>query len=373
AERSSEVREKDWSVESLPPPSASFPQAGFCVLPSIEHVMPVCESAAGPAPNKCEKRPGERFRTSDKVFGTSMPESVVDQRSPQGVPYTDLQHIVNADGRHLFCRYWEPEGPPRAVVFVAHGAGEHSGGYSDLAKALSGHSLLVFSHDHVGHGQSEGERMVIDDFQVFIRDSLQHIDLMKGRYPDLPVFIIGHSMGGAISVLTACERPNDFAGVVLIAPMVQMNPESATPIKVFMAKILNHIMPSLTLGSIESKWISREPKEVEAYDKDELNYHGGLRVSFGMQLIAATQQIEKAIPAITWPFLLLHGDADNLCHISGSQLMMENTKSTDKKLKVYDGAYHALHHDLPETVDSVLQEVSSWIMERIPGQPAFSP
>ncbi|KAG5837847.1 hypothetical protein ANANG_G00217370 [Anguilla anguilla] len=301
-----------------------------------------------------------------------MPESVVDRRSPQGVPYTDLQHIVNADGLHLFCRYWEPEGPPRALVFVAHGAGEHSGCYGDLAKTLSGHGLLVFSHDHVGHGQSEGERMVIENFHIFVRDSLQHIDQIRGRHPDLPVFIVGHSMGGAISILTACERPKDFAGVVLIAPLVQMSPESVSPVKVFMAKILNHVMPSLTLGSIESKWISRDPKEVEAYDRDELNYHGGIRVSFGMQLLAATQQIERALPAITWPFFILHGDADKLCDIRGSRLMMENAKSTDKKMKVYEGAYHALHNDLPETAESVLQEVSAWVAERIEGQRASS-
>ncbi|KAG9340300.1 hypothetical protein JZ751_021747, partial [Albula glossodonta] len=76
--------------------------------------MPVgADQHRGPVPDKCEKRPGEHIRTSDKVLGTSMPESGVDRRSPQGVPYTELQHIVNADGQHLFCRYWEPEGPPR--------------------------------------------------------------------------------------------------------------------------------------------------------------------------------------------------------------------------------------------------------------------
>lgn len=50
------------------------------------------------------------------VAETSMPESgAAPRRSPQGVPYTDLPHIVNADGLHLFCRYWEPSGPPRSV------------------------------------------------------------------------------------------------------------------------------------------------------------------------------------------------------------------------------------------------------------------
>ncbi|KAM4563828.1 monoglyceride lipase isoform 1-T1 [Odontesthes bonariensis] len=297
----------------------------------------------------------------------SMPEpGASPRRSPQGVPYTELQHIVNADGLHLFCRYWEPAGPPRALVFIVHGAGEHSGPYDEIAQRLRDLSLLVFAHDHVGHGQSEGDRMNIKDFQLYIRDSLQHIDLMKSRHPDLPVFIVGHSMGGAISILTACERPGDFAGVVLIAPMIQMNPESATPFKIFVAKLLIHMLPSLTLGAIESKWVSRDKKQVEAYDADELNYHGRLRVSFSMQLLAAATRIEREIPSISWPFLLLHGDDDKLCDIRGSKMMYENTASSDKKIQVYEGAYHALHHDLPEVAESVLKDVTGWITERLP-------
>ncbi|XP_021422212.1 monoglyceride lipase isoform X1 [Oncorhynchus mykiss] len=311
-----------------------------------------------------------RVYVAEWVLGASMPEPGAPRRTPQGVPYADLQHIVNADGQHLFCRYWEPEGPPRALVFVAHGAGEHCGPYDEIGQTLKEQSLLVFAHDHVGHGQSEGDRMNIKDFQVFVRDSLQHIDLMKGRHPDLPIFIIGHSMGGAISILTACERPNDFAGVALIAPMVKMNPESATPFKVFLAKVLNHMVPSLSLGSIDSKWISRDQKQVEAYDNDELNHHGGLRVSFGMQLMGAVARIEREVPAITWPFLLLHGDDDKLCDIRGSQMMFDMAQSTDKKIKVYEGAYHVLHHELPETVAAVLKEVTGWISERLAVSPS---
>uniref|UniRef100_A0A3P8SYK3 Monoglyceride lipase n=1 Tax=Amphiprion percula TaxID=161767 RepID=A0A3P8SYK3_AMPPE len=296
-----------------------------------------------------------------------MPEpGAAPRRSPQGVPYTDLPHIVNADGLHLFCRYWEPAGPPRALVFVAHGAAEHCGPYDEIAQRLKELSLLVFAHDHVGHGQSEGDRMIIKDFQVYVRDSLQHIDLMKSRHPELPVFIVGHSMGGAISVLTACERPEDFSGVVLIAPMVQMSPESVTPFKVFMAKLLNHMLPSLPLGAIDSKWISRDKKQVEAYDSDELIFRGGVRVSFGMQMMAAVARIEREIPSISWPFLLLHGDQDKLCDIRGSKTMFENASSSDKKIKVYEGGYHALHHDLPEVAESVLKEVNGWITERLP-------
>uniref|UniRef100_A0A3P9BVB8 Monoglyceride lipase n=1 Tax=Maylandia zebra TaxID=106582 RepID=A0A3P9BVB8_9CICH len=267
------------------------------------------------------------------------------------------------NGLHLFCRYWEPTGQPRAL-YLCPWSWEHCGPYDEMHRTEK--LLAGIAHDHVGHGQSEGDRMNIKDFQIYIRDSLQHIDLMKSHHPDLPVFIVGHSMGGAISILTACERPGDFVGVVLIAPLVQMNPESATPFKVFMAKLLNHMLPSLTMGSIESKWLSRDKRQVEAYDADELNYHGGMRVSFGMQLMAAVERMQREIPSISWPFLLLHGDADKLCDIRGSRMMYDNSPSTDKKIKIYEGGYHALHHDLPEVAESVLKELTTWITEHIP-------
>nr|XP_023699010.1 monoglyceride lipase-like [Paramormyrops kingsleyae] len=244
--------------------------------------------------------------------------------TPQGDRRQD--HIVNADGQRLFCRSWVPEVPPRGLLFVAHGVGEHCGRYSSLAQSLSRRGLMVFAHDH-------GD-------------------------------------GGAICILCACERPSDFTGVVLISPMVQLNPESASPFKVFMAKLLNHVLPSLSLGSIDSKWISRDQKEVESYDKDELNHHGGLSVAFAMQLVGAARLIERAIPTVTWPFLLLHGDADKLCNISGSHMMLEKAQSTDKQLKVYSGAYHALHRELPETTDSVLRDIGDWVVGRIPDQAA---
>ena len=76
---------------------------------------------------------------------------------------------------------------------------------------------------------------------------------------------------------------------------------------------------------------------MEAYDADELNFHGGMRVSFAMQLMGAAARIEREIPSISWPFLLLHGDADKLCDIRGSKLMYENAASSDKKFKVRKG------------------------------------
>ncbi|KAM9680582.1 monoglyceride lipase isoform 2-T2 [Dama dama] len=262
-----------------------------------------------------------------------MPEERSPRLTPQNVPYQDLPHLVNADGQYLFCRYWKPSGAPRALVFVSHGAGEHCGRYEELAQMLVGLGLLVFAHDHVGHGQSEGERMVVSDFHIFVRDVLQHVDAVQKDHPGLPIFLLGHSMGGAISILTAAERPGHFSGMVLISPLVVANPDSATLFKVFAAKVLNLVLPNMSLGRIDSSVLSRNKTEVDIYNADPLVCRAGLKVCFGVQLLNAVSRVERALPKLTLPFLLLQGSADRLCDSRGAYLLMESAKSQDKTLK----------------------------------------
>lgn len=310
---------------------------------------------------ECESQDGMETGPEDLL---RMPEASSPRRTPQNVPYQDLPHLVNADGQYLFCRYWKPTGTPKALIFVSHGAGEHCGRYDELAQMLKGLDMMVFAHDHVGHGQSEGERMVVSDFQVFVRDVLQHVDTIQKDYPEVPVFLLGHSMGGAISILAAAERPTHFSGMVLISPLVLANPESASTFKVLAAKVLNLVLPNMSLGRIDSSVLSRNKSEVDIYDSDPLICRAGVKVCFGIQLLNAVSRVERAMPKLTLPFLLLQGSADRLCDSKGAYLLMESSRSQDKTLKMYEGAYHVLHKELPEVTKSVLHEINTWVSHR---------
>ncbi|XP_051010838.1 monoglyceride lipase isoform X2 [Acomys russatus] len=332
-----------------------------------------------------------------------MPEASSPRRTPQNVPYQDLPHLVNADGQYLFCRYWKPNATPKALIFVSHGAGEHCGRYDEVAQMLKGLDMLVFAHDHVGHGQSEGERMVVSDFQVYVRDLLQHVDAVQKDHPEVPIFLLGHSMGGAISILAAAERPTHFSGMVLISPLVLTSPESASALKgphsclhtlqesfkfqaspielaaivmkawipsafylwVLAAKVLNLVLPNLTLGHIDTSSLSRNKTEVDLYNSDPLICHAGVKVCFGIQLLNAVSRVERAMPRLTLPFLLLQGSADRLCDSKGAYQLMESSRSQDKTLKMYEGAYHVLHKELPDVTSSVLHEINTWVSHRI--------
>ncbi|XP_012924941.1 monoglyceride lipase isoform X5 [Heterocephalus glaber] len=271
------------------------------------------------------------MQTHQRIYGVEDPSRMPEEGSPrqrlQNNPVPDFPHLLNADGQYLFCQYWKPSRPPKALVFVSHGAGEHCGRYDDLARMLMELDLLAFAHDHVGHGRSDGERLVVSDFQIFVRDVLHHVDTMQKDYPGLPVFLLGHSM-------------------------------------VLAAKVLNLVLPNLSLGAVDFNILSRNREEVENYNSDPLVYHGGLKVSFCTQLLNAVSRVERGMPKLTLPFLLLQGSDDHLCDNKGAYLLMDGAKSQDKTLKVYEGAYHMLHKELPEVTNSVFHEINMWFSQR---------
>ncbi|XP_062924311.1 monoglyceride lipase isoform X2 [Mobula hypostoma] len=295
-----------------------------------------------------------------------MHQKTQDRLTPQGLRYGDLRHFVNEDGNYLYCRYWEPTTPPRALVMILHGAGEHSGAYSNVATMLVNQSLFVFSHDHIGHGQSEGQRLSVPNFSVYVRDCLQHINMMKYRFPDLKIFLLAHSMGGLIAIYAMHDRPEDIAGAIFISPLVTLNPESARPWKVFCTKLLCHLMPNMSLGVMNPQWLSRDEKEIQNFNEDPLCYHGGMKVGFAAVLLNALTGLENILPTITAPVLILHGDADKMCDIKGSHVMFETVTSTDKTLKVFEESFHQLHKELPEVVKEVFSLIQTWLNDRLP-------
>uniref|UniRef100_UPI00398F02CC monoglyceride lipase-like n=1 Tax=Pristiophorus japonicus TaxID=55135 RepID=UPI00398F02CC len=286
--------------------------------------------------------------------------------TPQGVFYKDLPHFVNADGNYLFCRYWEPKTPPRALALILHGTAEHSGRYMEVAKMLVNQSLFVFTHDHIGHGQSEGKRMAVSGFKVYVRDCLQHFDMMTKSHPGLKVFILAHSMGGTMAIYVANARKADINGVIFIAPLLLLNPESTTPVKKCIAKLMYHLLPNITLGYMDARWLSRSEREVKNFENDPLCYHGPYKMRFIVEVLNAVSKLEKVFPNITWPMLILHGDDDKLCDIRGSYLMYRNASSTDKTLKVCKDCYHQLHKELPNVVVEVFTVIVKWINDRLP-------
>lgn len=278
----------------------------------------------------------------------------------------NVPHFINANGQKIFCKYWEPETEIRALALIIHGLGEHILRYERIAKMLTDLGFKVFGHDHIGHGQSEGTRIDVEEFSFYSRDCLQHVDMMKERHPNLPIFAVSHSMGGLINVMMANERPKDFINL-LISPALGLNPRDATPFKIATAKVASWCWYNKELPKVNSATLSRDPAVCKDYDEDPLVFHGGIKVGFLVKMYNSIQASMAAAPLVEWPYLLLHGDKDDLCYVGSSKRFHELSKSENKSLKIYKGYFHELDKEPEEYSKVVFDDMREWLTSQLNG------
>ncbi|XP_078490700.1 monoglyceride lipase-like [Ciona intestinalis] len=291
--------------------------------------------------------------------------NATEHKTSSGKPFSEVDHFINADGNHIFCRYWEPSNTSQHLMMVTHGYAEHSGRHERLACMFRDMGFFVFAHDHFGHGESEGYKVNVDDYNIYIRDMLQHVNLMKKKFPGLPIHLYGHSMGGALSLLAAHQNPGLFTDVVLSAPMIAKSPEFSSSIKRFMAEKVAAIFPHFGVAHLDANTVSRDPEQVERYVNDKLNYTGKVQVRMALQLYQIQHAAIQCLPKIDFPFLVIHGTGDRLCSIEGSKLLHEQAKSTNKTIKIFENGYHELIHDIDGYDQRFLDDIKQWLNERI--------
>ncbi len=264
-------------------------------------------------------------------------------------------------GVRLYLQWWLPDGPPRAVVVIAHGAGEHSGRYAHVAARLVDEGYAVYALDHRGHGRSEGSRAVIDSIDAAVED-LDRVILRAGsEQPGVPLFLLGHSMGGTISVRYAIAHQDRLTGLILSAPLAAL--EAASPVTRLIAKLLSAVAPSLGLFAVEPALVSRDPEVVEAYETDPLVHHDRLPARTITELADAVDSFPAVAGAITVPTLIMYGSGDRLVPPAGSMMLNDTITAADKTLKTYDGLYHEILNE-PEQ-DAVMDDMCSWLRARV--------
>ena len=113
-------------------------------------------------------------------------------------------------------RAWDASGRPRRVVLIVHGYAEHGGRYAHVADALSQLGAAVYAPDHIGHGHTDGERALIRDFEHVVDDLEQVSRIAAKEQGDVPLVVVGHSMGGLLSARFAERDPATVAGLAFM-------------------------------------------------------------------------------------------------------------------------------------------------------------
>lgn len=270
-----------------------------------------------------------------------------------------------AGGVEIYRQDWSDDSvPTRGVIVLAHGASEHSGRYGNVLDRVVPLGFPVYALDHRGHGRSEGKPALIDRLGSAIADIDTVVDQAKAEHPDVPLFLLGHSMGGCLAIEYTLHHQAKLDALILSAPLAAL--EAASPLMRVAARALSAVAPNLPLIEVDAGAISRDPAEVAAYESDPLVYRGKLPVRTVAELAKAIDTFPERVPAITIPLLIVHGWADRLVPIEGSEMVFERAASEDKTIRKYEGLYHELFNELPEDREIVLEGLAEWLEAHAP-------
>ena len=262
----------------------------------------------------------------------------------------------------LYYQYWLPTGAPRAILLVVNGLAEHSGRYTNLVDYFVPKGYGVYSHDHRGHGKSEGLRCYVDRFSDYVSDLKTFFDIVRGQHGDTKIFLVGHSMGGTIATAYAVEHQRELAGLLLSGASLKMG-STVSPALIAMAGVLSVLLPKMGATVIDASAISQDQAVVDAYVSDPLVYRGKIRARTGAELIRTMKELAAQMPEINLPILIMHGTADQLSNPEGSQMLYELAGSKDKTLKLYEGFYHEIFNEPGR--EQVFADMETWLAARV--------
>jgi alpha-beta hydrolase superfamily lysophospholipase len=269
-------------------------------------------------------------------------------------------HFAGGAGRSLFRRSWLPERAERGLV-VVHGLAEHSGRYESLGAWFAERGCAVHALDLAGHGRSPGTRCHVRRFSDFHDDLEGLFRAVASEHPELPLFLVGHSMGGLIAASYLIERGPRLAGAVTSGAALGL-PDDAPRLRLLAGRALRWVAPRAAFPiGIDAAGLSRDPAVARAYREDPLVTER-ITVSLAAELQSAIARTASGAPRVGTPLLLLHGEADPICPVDGSRRFFETLRIEARELHTYPELRHEIFNE-PER-ESIYADALDWIRKR---------
>ena len=272
--------------------------------------------------------------------------------------------LDGVEGVELYWQGWLPSlessgGPPRGVLLICHGMGEHSGRYATVVDALVPDGWAVYGLDHRGHGRSGGVRVHVSHYADFLADLDTFRRMVATRHETRP-FLLGHSMGGQIALAYALDHQDDLAGLVLSAPALQAPPVPRAVRAV--ATALARVTPRLRRAVVDIATISRDEAVVTDYRTDALVHQGHPTIALSLALAEQMTLLPARVRDLRLPLLVQHGTDDRICPPDGSRALAESVGTDDLTVRWYDGFWHEIYHE-PER-ERPLADLREWLDRR---------
>ena len=263
----------------------------------------------------------------------------------------------------LFRRGWLPESP-RAAVLLAHGYAEHSGRYEHVGRWLASRGCAVHGYDHQGHGRSDGPRGHAASLASLVDDLERLVEQVRGEHAGLPLFVLGHSMGGLVGLAYAVTRKPQISGLVSSAAALEVADAVSLLSRVGL-RMLRPLLPRLSMPRpISDAALSRDPEVGRAYRADPLVFQT-MTLSLAAAIYHGGARTLAAAGNVGVPVLLLHGGDDRLVPSSGSTRFARAVTVPGSELRIYPELRHEIFNE-PEW-ESVLGDVLAWLGKREQG------
>ncbi|KGC08255.1 PGAP1-like family protein [Burkholderia multivorans] len=298
---------------------------------------------------------------------TTQAETPADART---APAPHIGRLRTADGVELASYRWPADAraaAPRATVALLHGLAEHAGRYAPLAARLNAAGIDLLAIDLRGHGHSPGKRAWVARFDEYLDDADALV--AEAARASTPLFLMGHSMGGAIAALYAIERAparaRTLAGLVLSSPALA--PGRDVPRWMLaLSRVISRVWPTFPAIRIDAALLSRDADVVAANRADPLVHHGPVPARTGAEILDAMARIERGRDTLRVPVLVYHGTADKLTEPDGSRTFGARVGSADRTLTLYEGGFHETMNDMER--ERVIDALIGWIDARVPAR-----
>lgn len=278
------------------------------------------------------------------------------------------EHRLDVGGLKLLRRSVRPTvagqaalAPVRGTLVIVHGLKDYSDRYADFANFLVKRGFRVETFDLRGHGDSEGDRVWVEHFEDYLTDLDKVMAEVRADSAGGPVFLFGHSMGGAIAVRWTETRKPELAGLLLSGAALKVDVPGAL---VAVTGFLGGVLPRARVFEIDDSKFSRSPGLNAAMAKNPLIYDGAGPARTVAELLATIDALRADRAKMTVPLLAMHGEADEVTPPSGSKELIELAASKDKTLKLYPKLVHDLMHE-PEH-EQVMNDIAGWMEARAP-------
>lgn len=263
-------------------------------------------------------------------------------------------------GMELYYQTWHPSNPPRAIVVGVHGHGDHSGGLHNIIQHLVPRGYAWYGLDLRGHGRSLGLRGHVQSWADFRDDLKSFLSWVRDHEPEVPVFLLGHSLGGLISLEYSMRRPEVLSGVIAISPPLSFSRFSSAMVMIL--RVLSLIKPDFkTKQQPDYAKLTRDAEVTRSLALDPLR-HEQMTAGLWREILKAQNWVKKHPHELQVPLLMLQGLCDPITPAEGTRQFFYSVPYANKEYHEYEQTLHRPFDDVNRAV--VLGHLSTWLDEQ---------